>query len=74
MADNDNKFLDQDGVSYFWSKIMEKYTDTNTLNSIIEKIKCPDFLPEDEGEVLQIVNGEKIWAPPPAAEVIWDEF
>lgn len=74
MADNDNKFLDQDGVSYFWSKIIENYTDTETLNSIIERIKCPDFLPEDEGEILQIINGEKTWAAPPAAKVIWDEF
>lgn len=74
MVDNDNKFLDQDGVSYFWSKIIENYTDTETLNSIIERIKCPDFLPEDEGEILQIINGEKTWATLPAAKVIWDEF
>ena len=71
------KFLDQDGVSYLWSKIAQTYTDSETLDTIIEEIKCPEFTLEDEGDILQIINGEKVWAPPPSSDnvqVFWDEF
>jgi hypothetical protein len=78
---NGNKFLDQKGIEYLWSKIsMEDYPNNETLIAVLTAIdetkadketlntRIPAASASDNGKFLRVVNGVAAWTKVPNAE------
>ena len=78
---NGNKFLDQKGIEYLWSKIsMEDYPNNETLIAVLTAIdetkadketldtRIPAASASDNGKFLRVVNGVATWTTIPNAE------
>ena len=59
-------FLDKTGLVHLWNQIIAR------LNGKVEReellLRVPDWTDEDEGAILQIVNGTPAWVKIPNAE------
>lgn len=59
-------FLDKTGLAHLWNQIIAR------LNGKVEReellLRVPDWADEDEGAILQIVNGTPTWVKIPNAE------